>query len=111
MAGVDFRRATHPTTEASATVVRWLLPNRPQPNGRRFARLAVLEYRSSPGAYATRRGEVADRHVGALPARNSPPRLIFENISLPLSGPRLTSNSHAAQFDNLTKRGNASCMH
>jgi hypothetical protein len=37
--------------------------------------------------------------------------LVFENIFLPPSGPRFTSNSRATQFDNLTKRGKANSMY
>jgi hypothetical protein len=41
-----------------------------------------------------------------LKARNSSRSPVFENIILPPSGLRLTSNLHAALFDNSTKRGN-----
>jgi hypothetical protein len=41
-----------------------------------------------------------------LQSRNSSPGVIFEDIFLPPSDPRLTSNSRAAQFDNVKKRGN-----
>jgi hypothetical protein len=41
-----------------------------------------------------------------LQTRNSSPGVIFENIFLPPSGPRITPNSRAPQFDKLTKRGN-----
>ena len=74
-----------------------------------FAMLAMPGHRSGPGAYANRPGEVANFRAGAS-RRNSPHGVIFESIFLPPSGPRLTSIRAPARFDNLTKRGKASCM-
>jgi hypothetical protein len=69
-----------------------------------FAMLAMPIHRLGPGDYATGLGDVADFRVGSLPARNSSPNPIFENIFLPPSDPRLTSNSQTAKFDSLTRR-------
>jgi hypothetical protein len=48
--------------------------------------------------------------LARLEARNSSRGVNFDNIFLRPSVSRLASNSQAPQFDNLTKRGKASCM-
>ena len=62
--------------------------------------LTLSWHGSGPVAFATRLREVTDRRVGSLKARDSSPIINFENIFLPPSGARLTSNSRDR---NLTK--------
>ena len=69
---------------------------------------ALVESPSRPSGSNVDCGNGGSRFsLRAPPARNSSPRVIFENISLPPSSPRLTSNGRTARFDNSTKRGNA----
>jgi hypothetical protein len=66
-----------------------------------FAMVAMPGHRSGPGAYANHPGQARSPIFAPTrrQARNSSPGVIFENIFLPPSGLRLTSNSQTAQFD------------
>jgi hypothetical protein len=68
---------------------------------------ALIEPPFRPGGTSVGCGMGFRRFFARSASRRAIPRVIFENIFLQPSGPRLTSSTRAAQFDKLTKRGNA----